>query len=243
MEDELLMHTLHTLPSSVKKFWRKRYDIFSKYDEGIYMTSELWYSITPECTAKFTAKLIKELLDNHLNKDEYKVIDLCCGGGGNTIQFAKEFERVIAIDINPINVRCTLHNAAIYNVEDKIEPITGDWNEIHQQFHNIDFIYCSPPWGGPSYKVKGEKFDVYTMEPLNLDRLISSIIPITRNMAFCLPRNTNLEQLKELSEIYSLGLRVIKVKEYGRVISLVVIFGDIAQVKFQYNSDLQSDLQ
>ncbi|KAM9887504.1 hypothetical protein OXX79_013584, partial [Metschnikowia pulcherrima] len=61
-EDELLMHTYATLPKNCKKYWQKRYSLFSKFDNGVFMTSELWYSVTPELTARVIAKIVRTLL-------------------------------------------------------------------------------------------------------------------------------------------------------------------------------------
>ncbi|KAH0944350.1 hypothetical protein HN011_009177, partial [Eciton burchellii] len=60
------------------KYYKKRYIIFSKYDEGIQLDKESWYSVTPEALAKKIAKVCS--CDT--------IIDGFCGAGGNTIQFA-----------------------------------------------------------------------------------------------------------------------------------------------------------
>lgn len=37
------------LPSDCPdRYWRQRYDIFYKYDDGIWMTDDLWFGVTPE---------------------------------------------------------------------------------------------------------------------------------------------------------------------------------------------------
>ena len=82
-----------------RKYWKKRYKLFSKYDDGIIIESkESWYSVTPE---KIAIDIAKQVLKN-CNYDENTIIlDGFCGVGGNTIQFAKLFKKVIAIDIIP----------------------------------------------------------------------------------------------------------------------------------------------
>jgi hypothetical protein len=35
------------------RYWAQRYTIFSKYDEGIWMTDEAWFGVTPEPVAKY----------------------------------------------------------------------------------------------------------------------------------------------------------------------------------------------
>jgi hypothetical protein len=40
------------IPENIQKYWHQRYDIFSKYDEGIWMTDDAWFGVTPEPVAK-----------------------------------------------------------------------------------------------------------------------------------------------------------------------------------------------
>jgi trimethylguanosine synthase len=37
------------------KFWKKRYYLFSKFDRGVLIDDESWYSVTPEPMAKHIA--------------------------------------------------------------------------------------------------------------------------------------------------------------------------------------------
>lgn len=63
----------------VEKYWLQRYNLFSKYDEGIKMDEEGWFSVTPE-----------EVAIRHAWRCRGRVvIDCFCGVGGNAIQFAK----------------------------------------------------------------------------------------------------------------------------------------------------------
>lgn len=246
--DELLMHTFATLPSNTKKFWKKRHKIFSKFDEGIYMTLELWYSVTPEASAKYVAKLSRQLLEMiGKNTNESIIVDLCCGGGGNAIQFAQEFNnKILAIDINETNIHCTMHNSEIYNVSDKIIPITGDWFKLWETPEEwmpiddgnktIDLMFCSPPWGGPEYMKTGGKhikFNLIEMQPMGIDKLISTMINFTKNIILFLPKNSDLHQLSEINLKYfgcDSKCKVIFLKEDGHLIGLIAIFGDISKI-------------
>ena len=38
---------------SENKFWGKRYNLFSKFDDGIKLDEESWYSVTPEPMAEY----------------------------------------------------------------------------------------------------------------------------------------------------------------------------------------------
>ena len=103
--------------SERRRYWAQRYRYFSKFDEGIKMDREGWYSVTPEIIAKHIAsRCVCDV-----------IVDGFCGVGGNTIQFAKLCKKVIAVDINPSKIEMAKKNAKIYNVEDKIEFVVDDF--------------------------------------------------------------------------------------------------------------------
>ncbi|KAM9929567.1 hypothetical protein OXX80_009643 [Metschnikowia pulcherrima] len=230
-EDELLMHTYATLPKNCKKYWQKRYSLFSKFDNGVFMTSELWYSVTPELTARVIAKIVRTLLPECKT-----VLDVCCGGGGNSIQFAKIFPSVVAVDVNVNNVKCSQHNSMVYGVEHNTSFVLGDWNILcqgsdwvpdHISHKRFDFAFCSPPWGGPKYKYQ-EQFDLNTMEPFSLRQLCLSMGKYSDNFGLFLPRNSDFDQIREVtSELYGekFKTRVICLWQDQRPLGILVIFG------------------
>ncbi|KAK6632608.1 hypothetical protein RUM43_013376 [Polyplax serrata] len=65
------------------KFWHRRYELFSKFDRGIQLDSESWFSVTPENVAKHHAERCRCDV----------IVDAFCGAGGNAIQFAFTCER------------------------------------------------------------------------------------------------------------------------------------------------------
>ncbi|VEU24092.1 DEKNAAC105385 [Brettanomyces naardenensis] len=113
----------------MKKYWRSRYRLFSRYDEGIILTKELWFSVTPEDIAMFIAKFISTAFKGNC----HSILDLFCGGGGNTIQFLRYFERVYGLDSNPMHLQCSLNNANVYFDEEIIRD-------------HLNLIECE--WGG-----------------------------------------------------------------------------------------------
>jgi trimethylguanosine synthase len=60
------------------KYWIQRYSLFSRFDEGVKLDEEGWFSVTPEIIAKHQASRCSHGL----------VIDAFTGVGGNAIQFA-----------------------------------------------------------------------------------------------------------------------------------------------------------
>ncbi|XP_057803963.1 uncharacterized protein LOC131019435 isoform X4 [Salvia miltiorrhiza] len=105
----------------VTKYWLQRYDLFSKYDAGIKMDEEGWFSVTPE---EIAARQARRFAGAGV------VIDAFAGVGGNAIQFAKVCHHVVAIEIDPKKVALAFHNAKIYGVQDQIDFIVGDFFQL-----------------------------------------------------------------------------------------------------------------
>ncbi|KAI7877715.1 S-adenosyl-L-methionine-dependent methyltransferase [Lichtheimia hyalospora FSU 10163] len=181
-----VLYTRKTLPTKLKKYYFQRYSLFSKFDEGIMMDEEGWFSVTPE---KIACHIAKRCTSN-------VIIDAFCGCGGNTIQFAFTCQQVIAIDIDPIKLHCARNNARIYGVEHKIKFILGDFFELAPQL-KADAIFLSPPWGGPSYS-KAPNYDLASMMPRDGVQIHSIASRITPNVAFYVPKNTDPLQLERL---------------------------------------------
>ncbi|RKP39838.1 RNA cap guanine-N2 methyltransferase-domain-containing protein [Dimargaris cristalligena] len=177
---------LEEVPMKLVKYWFQRYDLFSRFDEGVWIDEEGWYSVTPEAIAKDTAERCKCDI----------IIDAFCGVGGNSIQFAKTCNKVIAIDINKQRLDCAKHNAEIYGVADKIEFIHGDFMELIPQL-KADAVFLSPPWGGPEY-ADCEVFDLETMIPMNGLHLYNETRKITENIAYFLPRHCDPDLIGKL---------------------------------------------
>lgn len=170
------------------KYWCKRFSLFSLFDLGIKLDRESWFSVTPEKVAIYTAMRCQSDV----------IVDAFCGAGGNTIQFAKTCQRVIAIDIDEKKIEMAKHNASIYGVADRIEFIVGDYFALASTL-KADVVFLSPPWGGPQYL----KEDVYDIEKLLLPRPASQLMACTRqitpNIAIYVPRNTNTFDLAKLA--------------------------------------------
>ncbi|MXQ93321.1 hypothetical protein E5288_WYG008032 [Bos mutus] len=175
------------------KYWAQRYRLFSRFDDGIKLDREGWFSVTPEKIAEHIAGRVSQSLESGT------IVDAFCGVGGNTIQFALTGKRVIAIDIDPVKIDLARNNAEIYGVVDKIEFICGDFLQLASSL-KADVVFLSPPWGGPDYAT-AEIFDISTMMspdgyPLEVLELAQKI---TNNIVFFLPRNADTDQVASLA--------------------------------------------
>ncbi|CAF1044557.1 unnamed protein product [Rotaria sordida] len=202
--------------SELLKYWLQRYRLFSKFDEGIVLDREGWFSVTPEKIARHIAKRCRCDV----------IIDAFCGVGGNTIQFAFTCQRVIAIDIDPKKIEMAKQNAQVYGVEDRIEFIQGDFLKLAPTL-TADVVYLSPPWGGPAYGT----IDIFDLEKnieLNGYRVFEVAKAITPNIIYFLPRNVNVEQVISLMDDKS-SLELEQNFLNNRLKTITAYFGDLAK--------------
>ncbi|XP_069702009.1 uncharacterized protein Tgs1 isoform X2 [Periplaneta americana] len=186
--------SLASLPEEVatnkllQKYWIRRYQLFSKFDEGIKLDEESWFSVTPERIAGHIAERCRCDI----------VVDAFCGAGGNSIQFAFTCARVIAIDIDPQKIALARHNADVYGVADRIEFVVGDFMSLAPSLQ-ADVVFLSPPWGGPQY-LTVDAYDLESiMHPVGGSQLYKISSGITENIAYYVPRNVNTDQLVMLA--------------------------------------------
>jgi predicted RNA methylase len=242
--DLTLDANLSTAPN--EGFWHQRYYYFSKFDDGIKLDYESWYSVTPEEISIYISKLCK------LNEDssDNSVVDAFCGSGGNTIQFSKFCSKVYAVDIDEKKIELCKNNAEVYNCnQEKIEFINSDYLNIknNPSYSNLksDCVFLSPPWGGMDYS-KTEKYSLKKWVYPDISEIIKTSLEISQNLIFYLPRNTDIQELFSLisdvisqnEKIYSkykddddefdptLYAEVQMLNSAGKVKAILVLFGN-----------------
>ena len=94
---------------SLERFWHQRRELFSRYDRGVWLDAEGWYSVTPEAVAVETSKVLAGSRRNTL------FVDAFVGVGGNAIQQAllDPCGLVIAIDLDADKVNMARHNVRL----------------------------------------------------------------------------------------------------------------------------------
>ncbi|XP_058131525.1 trimethylguanosine synthase isoform X2 [Dasypus novemcinctus] len=173
------------------KYWAQRYRLFSRFDDGIKLDREGWFSVTPEKIAEHIAGRVSQSFKCDI------VVDAFCGVGGNAIQFALAGKRVIAIDIDPVKIDLARNNAEVYGIADKIEFICGDFLLLASHL-KADVVFLSPPWGGPDYAT-AETFDIRTMMSPDGFEIFRLSQKITNNIVYFLPRNADVDQVASLA--------------------------------------------
>lgn len=116
------------------KYWAQRHRLFSRFDEGIELDRESWYSVTPEAIADHIAqKVVQQAVDT----EGLVVVDAFCGAGGNAIAFAKRpgVALVVCVDLDEEKLRLAAHNSKVYDVPDnKLLFLHGDACDVLQQY-------------------------------------------------------------------------------------------------------------
>jgi predicted RNA methylase len=124
---------------------------------GARATGEGRYSLTPEALAMSLAE----------DARAKRVVDACCGSGGNAIAFARAGCDVAAIDVDAERLAEAAHNAHIYGVAKRIRFIHGDARVLAPTLAG-DVLFIDPPWGRDYDKRATQRADF----PL-LDELLS----------------------------------------------------------------------
>ncbi|OCF43816.1 hypothetical protein I317_02258 [Kwoniella heveanensis CBS 569] len=206
------------VPSDLVKYFAQRRLYFPEYDTlPLLLDRTGWFSVTPQPIAEHIAQ--RSACD--------VVLDAFCGVGGNIIEFAKTCERVIAIDNDLTRLKLARHNALHHGVADRIEFILGDYTEFARscaratttsteevahgitekskgngksQRDIVDVVFLSPPWGGINYLEGAEQFPLSAILPIPGDELFDLTTQLTPNIAFYLPKNTDLRELSKLAK-------------------------------------------
>lgn len=106
---------------------------------------EASYSITDQVTAdRITRDILMFLPPTAVITDGTACV------GGNTYSFAKTFQRVNAVEIDPRRHLYLQQNMDVLGLRNVL-CIRGDaYYECRKQYQ--DMIFLDPPWGGPDYK-------------------------------------------------------------------------------------------
>lgn len=235
--------------SKMEKYYNQRYRYFSKFDEGVMMDDEAYYSTTPEIIAVHIARRCANLDSD--SGDEGKVIfDPFCGVGGNCIQFAMcpNVKRVIAVDIDPFKIAMARHNALIYGCANKIDFIVADSMKLMQDSADllqkqVNVVFLSPPWGGPKYLKK--TYFYLDMMPDGGREIFNLAINICPNVAYLLPRNIHPKDVQWLAENSSGGNLVECESNFlnGRTKTVTAYTGDLVRLSKSTNDMSANSLQ
>ena len=177
------------IPGVHDKHWAQRYRYFSRFDEGVRVDAEGWYSVTQESIASHVARRVVPTASSSL-----VIFDAFCGCGGNAIAFALAGAFVISCDIDPKKIECAKHNAKVYGVESRLEFIVGDsallLKGLAGRRPTVDVVCLAPPWGGPDY-LYAPVFDLERLCcPLSGSQWLKLAKSVADSVVLLVPRTT-----------------------------------------------------
>jgi trimethylguanosine synthase len=191
-----------------QKYWNRRYEYFSRFDEGIQLDAEGLYSVMPEDAALAQAHRIRSP----------RVLDAFAGVGGNAIGFARAGKSVVAIEADLDRLQMAINNAGVYGVADRITFIHGDALDLLDDYLG-EAIYLDPPWGGPAYKSHGSfHLDYFDPDGATLLELTLGRFP---EVALRVPRTFDVADLSDLGYPFEVHDDL----SLGRQVSRTVYFG------------------
>lgn len=191
-----------------RKFWDRRHDLFSKFDEGIQIDEVGLYSTTPEKIALEQAKKM----------NCKTVVDGFCGVGGNAIAFARICGKVYAIEKDKKRLEMARHNARLYGAQNKIIFILGDFFSEAPKI-KAEGIFLDPEWGGPEYKKLGS-FKLNDFIP-DGNKILKSSFKNFKKVALKIPDFFDFNELEKYKRKYETQDNIIN----GEIGFRTVYFG------------------
>lgn len=187
----------YELPSEhADKYWAQRYRLFSRFDQGVRLDAEGWFSVTPEVLAQHhAARLAAGLPRGGDGLCAGVALDVFCGVGGNAAQLARAFARVVAVDLDPKRLEMARRNCEVYGVADRVQFVLADARDYlrSEECERLrpDVVFLSPPWGGPDYLAADEYDAESTLVPEAGSALMARALAAAPRAALFLPRTTS----------------------------------------------------
>lgn len=199
------------LPNRLRRYHKQRYTLFSKFDKGIKLDEEMWYSVTPEPIAKQQAKRVKSAEGGSVFVDSF------CGAGGNSIALAKLGGFVLCSDLHRERLKSAQRNCQIYGVQ-CLDFLQADARQLHRLYRQkVDAVLLSPPWADQGIVEHG--FSVRRLgQGLDAAELLSHAVQVAPQVALFLPRVTSVQEVRSLAVLAKCDVLIkehVKVDSWG----------------------------
>tara|TARA_B100001248_G_C27398588_1_gene467794 strand:+ start:2129 stop:2770 length:642 start_codon:yes stop_codon:yes gene_type:complete len=135
----------------------------------LQITDESIYSVSKPRDAERIIKIIKYVYKGNIFKST--ITDATANVGGDTISFAKHFNRVNSVELNPMHCGALENNLKVYK-RSNVNIICNNYLKVMTTLKQ-DIIYLDPPWGGPKYS-ESELVQLY-LGKLDISKIIKQI--------------------------------------------------------------------
>ena len=130
-----------------------------------------------------------------------RVVDACCGCGGNTVAFARAGVAVVGVELDDVRARMARENARALGVDGRVSIRAGSIeNLLEHVLEPGDLLFVDPPWRGDS-GARGTTFEALFER---LPRLADAVRSVDRVM-LKLPRTFAVQSLPGGSEAWTLS--------------------------------------
>ena len=121
--------------------------------------------------------------------------------------------------------------------DDRIEWLHADFFDLAPSTLHADVFFLSPPWGGPEY-ASAKRFDLVTMMGgLDGAEILRHALKLAPSVAYFLPRNADLRQLKALAREHGVPLELERCWLNGHEKGLMAYF-NFLEVEEEEEEDL-----
>lgn len=135
------MKEKYKIGKDLYRYFNKRNFLFSKFEQGIAIDVESWYSVIPEPVSLFLRERFTK------SKKIRKIFEPFCGVGGIAVHLCDSFEEYVVNDIDTSKIHMLRHNLKVYGKSpQKVKYINQDFLQV-EPFQTDAIIIC-PPWGG-----------------------------------------------------------------------------------------------
>ena len=138
--------------------------------------------------------------------------------GGNTISFAKYFNKVNAVEIIDMHCDILKNNLKQYKLLNKVSIYCSDYFDVMRDLKQ-DVIFFDPPWGGKDY-LKHKELDLF-LNNINIVDITNELYEKTKFIAIKVPKNFNLNAFILNSKF--LNIDVIKIKTHKLKYYLLIL--------------------
>ena len=203
------------------RYFNKRRFLFHRFDEGIALDEESWYSVIPESVSHYLSQRFKQCKVN-------KIFEPFCGVGGIAIHLCDQFGEFVVNDLDTAKIKMLKHNLRVYGKGIRKDNILNrDFLEV-EPFRTDALIIC-PPWGG----IDTMAYSTGDLDELMFPKLSDILVharKFSENIMLQLPKQTNMLNL--LKVVHQVGLKPVmsveKIMTNGKCSQLFFYFGSEA---------------
>lgn len=172
-----------------------------EFHEAVQYDEVSLYSATDQLTARATARVLRTLPGVTAAST---VTDATACIGGNTLEFARAFAHVHAVELDSMRADMLRHNLAWLRLDAGVTVHDADYCNLHATLRQ-DVVFIDPPWGGKRYKQQ-ERVRLY-LSDRDVGDLCGAILTHTTHVVVKVPRNFDL---RHFAQTVQQRVRVLK---------------------------------